>query len=124
MSIKPLIPVIIITLILAGCVGGTVNCGNDLDCLKNAFKDCKKANGILLEENGKIGIEILGDAQGKCEVSFRVEDTGTEMDLKMMACLIPKYKENQPYSVKDDCTGDLKDFTGIEAFLGAFEKYE
>jgi hypothetical protein len=107
---KALIPFVVV-LILAGCIsGGAINCGSDLTCLKDAYKNYKQAYGSLQNENGIIGVNIQGAEGQNCKVVFGVNNTSTNMDMKTMTCLLPKYGEGQTFSIKNDCTGELANF--------------
>jgi hypothetical protein len=53
-------------LLLLGCIEEATNCGYDKECLKKAYRECKKAYGIWLGENTQVYVGIIGEVEQRC----------------------------------------------------------
>ena len=103
--------VIISTILLSGCTAPEQkNCGNDKECLKNAFNNCENAYGIWKSGNGAIGVAFLGNESNKCKVLVNIQETNLSISKKNMTCYVPVNGSEVNFSISSDCLGELKSF--------------
>ncbi len=91
MKVKILIMVLIIALIfIEGCITAK-DCGTDINCFKEASKNCDTAKVNLNYEGTNIRVTLRGFQGENCLISFKVEEVGDAL----------KQKYNGIYLIKD-----------------------
>ena len=102
------------------------NCGVDLDCFKEASKDCSRAKLYLNHEGGIAKLTLRGLTDDGCKVSLKIEEISDEIKQdypteslvakgKTLNCVIPikdDYYEdimNLEENIDSSCSGPIKD---------------
>lgn len=91
MKAKILIMVLIIAFIfIEGCI--TKDCGTDVNCFKEASKNCGKARVNLNYEGTNIRATLRGMDKENCLISFKVEEVGEDLKQKYEGIYLIKDK--------------------------------